>query len=68
MDISGEKGERTKVLISMPVEVVEWLDSQAKLFDRDRSWMVFHAVDMWRKRLDRERKAAEARKARRAGR
>lgn len=60
--------EKTKVLVTVTDDLLAWLDERGREFDRDRSWLIGHAVEMWRKRLERDRKAAERKAARRAGR
>lgn len=57
--MSNELG--TQVLIRLPDELVEWIDAERDASGRSRAWLIGHAVEIWRNRLqrDRERRAAK---------
>jgi hypothetical protein len=45
----------------MDAALVEWLTDEAERFDRTRAWCIEHAVRMWKRRLERERRARKRR-------
>jgi predicted transcriptional regulator len=50
------------IMHRMDTALIEWLDAEASKFDRTRSYLVEHAVRMWKRRLERERRARKGKR------
>lgn len=54
--LSSEKknveSERTKVLHTIDRDVKRWLEEESARSGRSESWLIEHAVKLWRKRLE----------------
>lgn len=58
-----EKNEdRVKVLHTMTEDTKTWLESESQSSGRSVSWLIEHAVEMWRKRLTVERSKRNSRR------
>lgn len=48
--------EFTRMLLRMPVELKEWLAAESNRSGRSQTWLVLHAVELWKDRLNKARK------------
>ena len=55
VDIASEE-EFTRMLLRMPVELKEWLAAESNRSGRSQTWLVLHAVELWKDRLNKARK------------
>ena len=55
VDMASEE-EFTRMLVRMPVELKEWLAAESNRSDRSQTWLVLHAVELWKDRLNKARK------------
>ena len=53
--------QRVKVLHTITEEAKVWLEAESQSSGRSVSWLIEHAVDMWRKRLEGQRKQRQKR-------
>lgn len=44
-----------QILFRMRNDLVEFIDAEKNASGRSRAWLIEHAVEIWRRRLDRER-------------
>lgn len=51
--------DRVQLLLRLDSQNAEWLDKESEASGRSKGWLINHALDMWRRRLqrDRERRA-----------
>lgn len=61
-------GKTQSFLIRIDPELNAWIEAEAEKRDRSKAWIVAHAVELWRARLENARTRARAAAKKRAAR
>lgn len=53
----SDQGEQVKMLVRMDWELKQWIALESERTGRSQTWLVNHALTLWKDRLEKSRKS-----------